>query len=259
MFFVVCVAVAVVGLLVAAASSSGHSGNAGERLVSRRLATLPPHDYKTVNDIMLPTVDGMTTQIDHAVVCRYGIFVIETKDYSGWIFGSEDQRTWTQSFKGGRWSGSQKFHFQNPIRQNWRHIYTMADRLELPLRYFHNVVAFCGDGVFMTKMPENVMRSEELCSYIQSFGRPVMSEAKVAQTLTKLVKIDEGVSEEAKSAHVSRLRASHDPVQLSVACAHGDLKCPKCGAKMVVRHRKSDGVSFYGCSRYPQCRGIRQA
>lgn len=256
--FAVCVAIAFVWLVAVAASSSGRNGSGGERRVAHWLARLPPDDYKTVNDIMLPTVDGATTQVDHAVVSRYGVFVIETKDYGGWIFGGEDQRTWTQSFRGGRWSGPQKFRFQNPIRQNWRHVYTMADRLGLPLRYFRNVVVFCGDGEFKTEMPGNVMHGEDVCAYVRSFDRPVMSAAKAAQVFARLVEIDAGVSEEARQAHVPRLRASHDPVRLSVACARGELKCPKCGAKMVLRHRKSDGAAFYGCSRYPQCCGIRR-
>ena len=253
------IVIALVLLVAVFADFLGSVGNSGEIRVARWLAKLPPEIYKTVNNIMLPTVDGATTQIDHVVVCRYGIFVIETKNYGGWIFGSENQRSWTQSFKGGHWSGPQRFHFQNPIRQNWRHIYAMVDCLKLPRRYFFNVVAFCGDGDFMSEMPTNVMYSWNLCSYIQSFDRPLMSDAKVEEVLSKLAKIDAAIPEEVRQSHVSSLRANHDSVQLSVACERGELRCPKCGAKMVLRHRKSDRVAFYGCSRYPQCRGIRQA
>lgn len=32
--------------------------------------------------------------------------------------------------------------------------------------------------------------------------------------------------------------------------------CPICGKKMVLRRRKSDGGKFFGCSSYPECRGI---
>lgn len=111
----------------------------------------------------------------------------------------------------------------------------------------------------MTEMPGNVMYSVDLCAYIRSFGMPILSDAKVEQVLARLVKIDAGISDEVRHAHVSRLHANHDPVLLAVACERGELRCPKCGAKMVLRHRKSDGAAFYGCSRYPQCRGTRQA
>lgn len=232
-------------------------GNIGEAVVSGRLGSLPNDVYKVINNVMLPTVDGATTQIDHVVVSRYGIFVVETKDYGGWIFGGENQRQWTQSFR-TRW-GADKYRFQNPIRQNWRHIYTMSDLLKMPRRYFFNVVAFCGDGEFMTEMPENVMYSADLARYIRSFDRPLLSEAMVEKVCLAIGAWDMSLGDERKALHVANLRASHDAVQLSVSCERGELKCPKCGAKMVLRHRKSDGAPFYGCSQYPKCKGIRNA
>lgn len=253
---IVCLALWLLKLLF---RSPKYVGLSGEERVARRLSLLPKEVYKVFNDFMLPTVDGATTQVDHVIVSRYGIFVIETKNYGGWIFGDEKQRTWTQSFQKGYTGRSEKFHFQNPIRQNWRHIYTMSDCLELPRRYFFNVVVFCGDGEFMTDMPENVMYSADLCSYIQSFDMPIMSDAKVEQLILRLATFDASIPEEKRLSHISNLRAAHDSAQLSVACERGELKCPKCGAPMVERHRKSDGAAFYGCSKYPQCRGTRQA
>lgn len=32
-------------------------------------------------------VGNKTTQVDHVIVANYGIFVIETKNYKGWIIG----------------------------------------------------------------------------------------------------------------------------------------------------------------------------
>jgi restriction system protein len=56
---------------------------------------LPKDEYHLIKNVTLPTDDG-TTQIDHIIVSRYGVFVIETKNMKGWIFGSANQRTWTQ-------------------------------------------------------------------------------------------------------------------------------------------------------------------
>ncbi|WP_350617509.1 nuclease-related domain-containing protein, partial [Pseudomonas sp. HY7a-MNA-CIBAN-0227] len=78
------------------------------------------------NNVTLPLPNGGSTQIDHVIVSIYGIFVIETKNYKGWIFGNEKQRQWTQAFPNGR-----KYKFQNPLRQNYLHIKTLADLLEL--------------------------------------------------------------------------------------------------------------------------------
>lgn len=58
--------------------------------------------YHRINNVTLPKNNGMTTQIDHIIVSVFGIFVIETKNYKGWIFGNEKQEKWTQVIKGGK-------------------------------------------------------------------------------------------------------------------------------------------------------------
>ena len=75
--------------------------------------------YVDINNVTLPTDNG-TTQINHINVSRFGIFVIATKNMSGWIFGDEKSPQWTQSLSGGR-----KFKFQNPLHQNRRHVKTL--------------------------------------------------------------------------------------------------------------------------------------
>ena len=77
-------------------SSAENIGKAGEKRVARKLDWLPK-EYIILNDIMLPTQYG-TTQIDHIVVSPYGIFVIETKNYKGWIFGHRIQRGGSKVF-----------------------------------------------------------------------------------------------------------------------------------------------------------------
>ena len=77
-------------------------GRIGETIVSvGALKRLDPKIYRVFNDVVLPRPDGKgTTQIDHVVVSPFGIFVIETKNYGGWIFGDEDSRYWTQTIYG---------------------------------------------------------------------------------------------------------------------------------------------------------------
>ena len=89
-----------------------------------QLAFLGGKTYRQLNDITLALGDGSTTQIDHLIISRYGIFVIETKNMSGWIFGSEKNAQWTQCFPNGK-----KFRFQNPIRQNYRHLCAIIEFL----------------------------------------------------------------------------------------------------------------------------------
>ena len=72
-------------------------GIRGERAVAAKLRANLPAEYIVLNDLYLPLPDGTTTQIDHVVVSQYGIFVVETKTYSGWIFGEEKSAKWSQS------------------------------------------------------------------------------------------------------------------------------------------------------------------
>jgi hypothetical protein len=84
--------------------------NRGEARLSRALKRqFVAPDYHLLNHITLRLEDG-TTQIDHVLVSRFGIFVIETKDYKGWIFAGPRDRYWTQVLYRA------KFRFQNPLR-----------------------------------------------------------------------------------------------------------------------------------------------
>jgi len=96
---------------------------------------LDPKVYRRINNVILPARNG-TTQIDHVVVSIYGLFVIETKNMDGWIFGSAQQETWTQQFF------KKKLKFQNPLRQNYRHTRCLAEFLNLDHDLLHSVVFF---------------------------------------------------------------------------------------------------------------------
>ena len=107
-------------------------------------------DYHLLNHVTLRLEDG-TTQIDHVLVSRFGIFVIETKDYKGWIFASPRDRYWTQVLYRA------KFRFQNPLRQNHRHVCATQKLLDfLPADVVRPVVVFTGDAEFKTSVPDGV-------------------------------------------------------------------------------------------------------
>jgi len=99
------------------AKSPRHSGENGERYMSRELHKLDPHHYTTINNMCLPS-SGNTeiTQIDHIVISTYGIFIIETKSHRGYIFGSAKGKYWTQVL-----GYHNKYQLYNPIRQNYAH------------------------------------------------------------------------------------------------------------------------------------------
>lgn len=235
--------------------SPSRIGSIGERLVARRLRDGLPDEYLILNDVYLPLPDGTTTQIDHIVVSQYGVFVVETKCYKGWIFGNTESRVWTQSLYAGRrgWAKrTEKHTFQNPIRQNFRHICAIADNLGIDKSYFHGVIAFMDDCEFKTEMPDGVVYSRRAAEYIRGFKTPVIKPIQVPEVASAIEEWQGTLSRAQVSDHVANLKKRHEPVK------EGESPlCPLCGGEMVLRKRRSDGKPFYGCSRYPVCRGIK--
>lgn len=123
-------------LLVGLLKSPWAKGQIGELLV-RLFAhwQLDKQTYRRLHNVTLNTPDG-TTQIDHVFLSPYGIFVLETKNMNGWIFGSENQAQWTQSFS------KRKFKFQNPLRQNYKHLKALEAILGVNPEHLHSVITF---------------------------------------------------------------------------------------------------------------------
>ncbi len=96
-------------------------GFMGEFWVKWELKKLPK-EYITLNNIMLSSNRG-THQIDHIVISKYGIFVIEMKNYYGLIVGNEYKDNWIQ------YLGKHKRYFENPIHQNYGHIKALVKNL----------------------------------------------------------------------------------------------------------------------------------
>ena len=161
----------VIGRYVATRLSRAASfQNRGEALLSRvALTAFGPPDYHLMNHITLLMKDG-TTQVDHILVSRYGVFVIETKDYKGWIFANANQANWTQVLF--NW----KFRFQNPIFQNARHVRAVQGLLDfLPSDAIKSVVVFTGEAEFMTEVPQGVFTISGLIDYLHEQTVEVMS------------------------------------------------------------------------------------
>ena len=144
--------------------------NTGEARVSNVLRSHFRHpDYHLMNHVTIRMADG-TTQVDHILVSRFGMFVIETKDFNGWIFGKATEATWTHVYF--RW----KVKFQNPIFQNYRHLCAVRDLLDfLPPETIKSVVVFTGDAEFKTETPQGVILIDELADHIGRQNEAVMS------------------------------------------------------------------------------------
>ena len=160
-------------------------GSLGEKLVTRgTFRELNAKSYRGFSDLHLPRPKGEgMTQVDHVVVSPFGIFVIETREYTGAIHGAEEQAEWTQTFGSGG-----KFSFPNPIWQNRLHIAALAKLLELPESKFHSVIYFMGGCMFKTELPGYVI-NDELTEYITKFEEVVMTAEEVEKVNEALAEV----------------------------------------------------------------------
>ncbi|MBN2824228.1 MAG: NERD domain-containing protein [Campylobacterales bacterium] len=195
-------------------------------------------EYKRFHDVIVP-IQNSTTQIDHILISSFGIFVIETKNINGWIFGSETSKYWTQSLYG------KKYTFQNPLHQNYRHTKALASYLDIHHDHFHSVVFFIGETAKLkTQLPNNVM-THGLSAYIKSFKDTIFSNAEIEQIERKIQKLkDNNIS---TKEHIENLKSRHNSISI----------CPKCGGELKKREtkqRKNTESYFLGCSNFPKCR-----
>ena len=215
----------------------------GEQLV--RLSThllLDRHVYRRLHDVTLQTPDG-TTQIDHVFVSPFGVFVLETKNMKGWIFGGEKQTQWTQQLF------RKRFQFQNPLLQNYKHVKALQAALQIGPEHVHSVIAFVGGSKFKNAMPANVTQGAGAVRYIKSFRQAVFTEAQVAAMLEDLKTSRLASTFATRKAHIEQLNKRDDPTASRL--------CPRCGNALVVRIYKTGsktGQRFWGCSTYPKCR-----
>lgn len=141
--------------------------------------SLDQNQYALIPDVTIPVAEG-TSQIDHLIISEYGIFVIETKNMAGWIYGSEHDQKWMQVLY------RYKKRFPNPIRQNYSHVCAISELLDVPREKIFPIVVFAGDATFKTTMPDCVFRHGEYISYIKSKTRKLFTRKEVLDLITKL-------------------------------------------------------------------------
>lgn len=204
--------------------------------------------YHSLKNITLP-IDGGTTQIDHIIVSPYGIFVIETKNMKGWIFGGENQKVWTQQIY------KKKNTFQNPLRQNYKHIKSLQQLLGIEEKNLHSIIVFTGECKFKTKMPENVFRGASYTKYIKSFREKIFDDT---QTKVMVSSINNARKAGGLKTHIEHVNHLKDKAAKAKKSNTTEPFCPRCSATMILRTNKTNGDQFWGCSKYPKCRGTRK-
>lgn len=196
-----------------------NAGQFGEYLIDYALQSNGIEGERVVlTNLYLPMKDK-TTEIDLLMLHEKGIFVIESKYYSGWIFGSEDQLKWTQCFRNGH-----KEHFYNPVKQNRTHIWALAEYLSMPEEAFSSYVVF-SERCTLKKVPQyfdgdiTVCRRHAMLRLMRKRIKdaPVVYSHADIERLARLLRPLTEVTKEEKQQHIEDLKT----------------KCPFCGQPLI--------------------------
>ena len=262
------------------------TGKLGEVLTAKELKYVQLFGRKgrILRNIYVPKDNGETSEIDLLYITQKGIFVFESKNYSGWIFGDEKSQKWTMMLP-----NKEKHSFYNPIKQNQTHIKWLRNYIgeEIPL---FSIIVFSErcelKKVTITSQDIKVIKRDFTYAAVRDIwnknkdclsGEEVESLYKNLQKLTK-------VSEETKEVHIQNIKNRYSISEKESAClkkmimnpeetkqeienkkvetsvsenSEPDKVCPRCGKKLILRTAKrgvNAGKQFWGCSGFPKCR-----
>ncbi len=213
----------------------------GELVVKIHLKRLDSEKYKILNDITVQLEDGTTAQIDHIVVSKYGVFVIETKNYKGWIVGNENAYYWKQVIY------KRKEKLYNPLIQNDVHIKRLEEALEnINDIKFISIVAFTLRADIKVKTDKNLIYSLKLPKTIKKYTEEVMNQEKVNEVYEAINSLNVK-DRSVKKEHVNKIKNYNKEEK---------KKCPLCNSDVILRSGKYG--KFWGCSNYPNCKYTEQ-
>lgn len=240
-------------------------GKYGEYLTYRALRVYEADGAKFLFNCYLPRDNGETTEIDILMIHKSGIYVFESKNYSGWIFGNEKGKTWTQTLPQGR--RSHKEHFLNPIIQNKLHIKWLKNFIADDTIPLHSIIVFserCSlKSIAVFSSDVAVIKRGDIVNTVSKVAAGavyMLDNNKVLRLYTKLYPCTQ-VSGAFKQKHIDDINTRIQLKEQKTAEKVEQLNCPRCGAPLVLRVAKKGqnaGRRFYGCSTYPKCRYIHE-
>ena len=224
---------------IAQPAINNHKGKVGEAKVDSKLNPLlfGKVEHRQINNLILIDDMGKSHQIDHIEIRQNGIFCIETKNYKGWIFGSENQDKWTQTLYNG-----EKHQFVNPLKQNKSHIYHMSQVLEKKYR-INSVVVMVQNNADRVDC-SNVVNLDDLKSYLKNYNDGTCYSIEEMDSIyNKLLSANNQMK---NKEHVQNIRQTQAELREGI--------CPRCGGKLIEREGKYG--KFLGCANYPDCKFI---
>ena len=180
------------------------------------------------------------------MISDFGIFVIETKNYKGWIVGNEKSEHWTQVlFK-------RKQRFYNPINQNLGHIKVLKTYLsKYPSINYIPIVVFLSKSDIKVKTTHDIINSRQLIQTIKKYNE-INIEKREKEDIYKIINEANLVDTYDKTEHIKSIKKLIQKRKSDIQ----DNKCPQCGEKLVLRNGKYG--KFLGCTSYPRCKFINK-
>lgn len=219
-------------------------GIVGEKTTASVLYFLDKSKYKVINNVVIK-FDEITSQIDHIVISDFGIFVIETKNYKGWIFGSENSEYWTQVIY------KRKKRFYNPIRQNLGHIRILKKCLsEYPNIKYKSIIVFSSKAKIKANTITDVIYLYQLIKTIKKYSDLSLTETE-KENIFNIIKNSNIVDTYDKHEHIKSIKQRVQKREKAIQ----ENRCPQCGDKLVSRKGKFG--FFLGCNSYPLCKFSR--
>lgn len=183
-------------LVFLAATKAKRRGKRGEKKVSNILEEyLKDHKGYVINDVIIANLKGKTSQIDHILFTPYAIFVIETKNYSGRIYGSPNQQYWTQVLKSESIRPNSyrpirthvtKNQMFNPILQNRTHCSRIGGILNQKYGIISCIVFAQNNTEYIKNCENYVHNLNDLLSYLNRYTRVVFNDQQLLDMYNKI-------------------------------------------------------------------------
>ena len=238
-FVGVFIFVCVVALLFVFLSTPFMKGKIGEWYVSLVLKALSKkHDCKVINDVIIIS-EGKSSQIDHILINKSGVYVIETKNYSGRIYGRGFDKQWTQVLAYGK----VKKKLYSPLFQNKVHIYRLKEILGIDENIFSLVVFVKGNIGYIEsdEVYTPMLMYKHICEHIEDIK---LSDEDIDNIYNKIIEFKTNPMMTVKE-HVEEIKETRRDIAENI--------CPHCKTPLILRTSRY-GTQFYGCSNYPNCK-----
>lgn len=159
------------------------SGNQGELKLSSILSSLPDC-YHIIDNVLLQNKDK-STQIDHIIVSPFGIFIVETKNHKGLIFGDSYGKVWTQVLKNGH------FTFYSPVLQNQGHIKHLSSQIRIPENYMQGVIVFTNNDANLEAVNCSwCLNVDQFYRFIYQYQNVIFNQKQVMEIIRRIDRVN---------------------------------------------------------------------